>query len=212
MYFMLRFNCPKCYARYQLSNSALGSAGRQVKCTRCEHTWHQLPIADNLVKSAAKTPPMPPQDHTQTVELELKQLRASRTKFWISALAIALVLALATGIWQMRGWWQTTPEEIAVENVNYQTRQSSSGSQIVVAGSVHNLAPIPLPLNPLTVQLISTRTGNVVDHWPVEFSQKVLGAGQSQKWQVKFNQPATTDSLQIKTFFETEANAGLTQQ
>lgn len=35
--------CPKCAASYQVSATAIGAAGRQVRCVRCREVWHQAP-------------------------------------------------------------------------------------------------------------------------------------------------------------------------
>ena len=39
----MQIACPNCAATYQLSASAIGAAGRQVRCVRCRTVWHQKP-------------------------------------------------------------------------------------------------------------------------------------------------------------------------
>ncbi len=35
--------CGACAKRYHLDDTVLGSAGKKVRCTACEHVWHQPP-------------------------------------------------------------------------------------------------------------------------------------------------------------------------
>ena len=36
--------CEKCNSQYGISPKAIGENGREVKCSSCGHTWHQMPI------------------------------------------------------------------------------------------------------------------------------------------------------------------------
>ena len=35
--------CPKCSGKFRIDASALGASGRTVRCSKCAHTWTQLP-------------------------------------------------------------------------------------------------------------------------------------------------------------------------
>jgi predicted Zn finger-like uncharacterized protein len=37
--------CPDCASRFSLDESALGTAGRRVRCSQCRHVWHAAPPA-----------------------------------------------------------------------------------------------------------------------------------------------------------------------
>lgn len=37
--------CPKCEQKFKVPDSALGTKGRKLKCSSCEHKWHQMPAA-----------------------------------------------------------------------------------------------------------------------------------------------------------------------
>jgi predicted Zn finger-like uncharacterized protein len=53
--------CPSCQARYVVPDSAIGAAGRKVRCAGCRHSWFQDP--PELVvgaESAAAPLPAPP--------------------------------------------------------------------------------------------------------------------------------------------------------
>ena len=67
----LIISCPSCGTRYDVPDSAIGPAGRKLKCAACGHGWHvdaarpdQAALADDPVAPpppvAAPAPPAPP--------------------------------------------------------------------------------------------------------------------------------------------------------
>lgn len=38
--------CPSCDSRFEVPTAALGTEGRQVRCSSCQHAWHQMPAED----------------------------------------------------------------------------------------------------------------------------------------------------------------------
>ncbi|WP_210183226.1 zinc-ribbon domain-containing protein, partial [Methylobrevis pamukkalensis] len=41
----MKITCPNCDTSYQLADGAVGPAGRNVRCKRCETVWHAMPDA-----------------------------------------------------------------------------------------------------------------------------------------------------------------------
>ena len=52
--------CPSCQTRYVVPDSAIGAAGRKVRCAGCRHSWFQEPPSNASAAAAAADVPAPP--------------------------------------------------------------------------------------------------------------------------------------------------------
>ena len=52
-------SCPECSGKFRIDPSALGAAGRRVRCGKCAHTWLQTP-PDPEGATATEMPANPP--------------------------------------------------------------------------------------------------------------------------------------------------------
>lgn len=52
-------SCPACATRYAVPDSAIGAAGRSVRCAACGHKWFQPGVATESPALAERTPELP---------------------------------------------------------------------------------------------------------------------------------------------------------
>jgi predicted Zn finger-like uncharacterized protein len=51
----MRITCPECESGFDVPDNAIPEKGRKLKCSQCQHKWHQLPIVEEAAP-AAKAP------------------------------------------------------------------------------------------------------------------------------------------------------------
>jgi predicted Zn finger-like uncharacterized protein len=71
----MRIICPECEAGFDVPDSAIPEKGRKLKCSQCQHKWHQMPVADEPApagkKPAAKAKPAPEPDQDSGEESDI---------------------------------------------------------------------------------------------------------------------------------------------
>ncbi|MFD2440012.1 zinc-ribbon domain-containing protein [Paracoccus kondratievae] len=45
----MRLTCPRCAAQYEIAESAIPPAGREVECSACGHVWRQARAEKSVV-------------------------------------------------------------------------------------------------------------------------------------------------------------------
>jgi predicted Zn finger-like uncharacterized protein len=82
--------CPSCQTRYVVPDSAIGPAGRKVRCAGCRHSWFQDP-PELLVGSPdtaatpppfAAPPPRPPAPHVERRSFERREPAQASASDW----------------------------------------------------------------------------------------------------------------------------------
>ena len=81
--------CPSCSTRFQIGDSALGPAGRRVRCAKCGENWWQDPVPEAAEEQASTTetvdvpaiPEQPVEDPEREQRVEWPEIR-SDPPFW----------------------------------------------------------------------------------------------------------------------------------
>ncbi len=102
--------CPACSTRFAVDDGALGTAGRRVRCGKCQHVWHQdPPIVEEepfptLFGQVAPDEAPPPTTIDDTEEPPVRRPRPrapepepERSRAGYAWAALVLVLALVIG-------------------------------------------------------------------------------------------------------------------
>lgn len=74
----MRVTCPECESKFKVPDSAIGTTGRKLRCSKCGHQWFQEPVADDAPPAKAKpkskpkpkpkAKPKPPPEPEETFE------------------------------------------------------------------------------------------------------------------------------------------------
>ena len=100
-------SCPSCQTRYVVPDSAIGAAGRKVRCARCRHSWYQDPPGTNAAPAPSpplyRAPPPPPAPPPQAFDEPQPPLaaeppfrpRRNPARRWTIAALVAALLMIA---------------------------------------------------------------------------------------------------------------------
>ena len=184
--------CSSCATRYQVDLSALGEAGRRVRCTRCGHVWHQTPGADAPEASDSAAPPA----------------ALNRPPAWAGWAAAGLfVIAALAGLALARnaivdGWPGTVsiydavglpiqaPHAQGLHVVDVQSERVKEGDRtiLLVRGLVENTTDKGRWLPPLRA-VLADEAGTELHEWPVAALSRVLDGGQSTPFESWLEDP-----------------------
>ena len=181
--------CPSCATRYLVDLSALGEAGRRVRCTRCGHVWRQTPAAE-----AAEAP-------DQAVPLDRPPVWAGWAGAGLFVVAALAGLALArnaiveswpgtVSIYDAVGLPIQAPQAQGLRIVDVQSERVQEGDRtiLLVRGAVENTTQKGRRLPALRATL-ADEAGTELHEWPVAAQSPVLDGGQSTPFESWLENP-----------------------
>ncbi len=184
--------CPSCATRYLVDLSALGEAGRRVRCTRCGHVWHQTPAVEAAEAPDQAAPPVP---------LDRPPVWAGWAAAGLFVIAALAGLALArnaiveswpgtVSIYDAVGLPIQTPQAQGLRIVDVQSERVKEGDRtiLLVRGTVENTTGKGRRLPPLRATL-ADEAGTELHEWPVAAQSRVLDGGQSTPFESWLENP-----------------------
>lgn len=66
----MRLICPNCGAQYEVADDVIPTAGRDVQCSNCGHTWFEQPGASEAAEAGEPLPPPPATEIEQEAAAE----------------------------------------------------------------------------------------------------------------------------------------------
>lgn len=168
-------NCPACGTRFLVEGLPLPPEGRNVRCGRCKHVWHQEPIA----LAAAPETPASDRPPPLSTEWKPKPLPANRTRrrrgLWaVNLAASGALLAFAGGLFLFRdevvAAWEpaarlydsvglpvpVTGQGLAIEKLEVKTYRNAGKTALLVSGHIVNANRTEHTVPPLVLSVRDT--------------------------------------------------------
>jgi predicted Zn finger-like uncharacterized protein len=209
--------CPKCRTAYSVQNDQIYEAGRQVRCSQCQHIWHQIPVFEAFkAEKLTKVAPLAPENLTGNPASEIKSLRLLSQKY--KSLKIALlsgflaltfilsILFLAQNFFEemfpaSKGFYSLIGlESEASEKTTSATglvipkdeveRTLEDGEPMVLTfkGFVRNTNSVSVTIPKIIITLHDDK-GVEIDRWPAYPEKSRLNPGEEAKWTCRFFNP-----------------------
>ena len=218
--------CPACATRYQADEAKFPPQGRQVRCAKCGHVWHQPgPSAPPEPELAAIAPPPEPEPAvsrtrafapTATISDREPLARGAMMAVaagWIGLVGLILVLGYSairyrqeiSVVWpQSAGVYSSLGMHVNASGIDFRQvdykRESEDGQVVLaVSGMIVNAGSRELPV-PQTIRVTLSDVNNrELYHW--NFTPKVtsLKPGQSSAFATRLSSPpASARHLEVR--------------
>lgn len=209
--------CPKCRTAYSVQNDQIYEDGRQVRCSQCQHIWHQMPVFEAFrADKPEKVAPLAPENLSDAQDSKLKMvatLARKNKKLKIAILSgvlafsfILSVLLLAQSFFEemfpsSKGFY----EMLGLKTEDVQKAKSVTGLEIpknrvertledgeplvlTFKGYVRNTNTVAVSVPKIIVTLHDDK-GVEIDRWPAYPEKSRLNPGEETKWVCRFFNP-----------------------
>ena len=164
--------CPQCSTRYHVDATALGAAGRTVRCANCGQRWSVKPPADTpqmvefSTPAAVTVPRMRPVAATEPIE---NRRSISLVGLLVAALVVLIAASIVIGrneivagfpasasIYQKLGLPVTVELGLQFEQITSSRLQEGGIAVLVVEGAIVNMTPHDRPVPPIRITLLDS--------------------------------------------------------
>ena len=219
--------CPACATRYQADEAKFPPQGRQVRCAKCGHVWHQPgPVAMSESETAAASAPLQAPDPSLSrtrvfapvATMPESEPLARGAMLAVAAGWIALVAAiLAIGysavryrqeisvIWpQSAGVYSSLGMKVNAHGIDFthvDYRRESEDGQVVLAvtGNIVNGGSRELPVPQNVRVTLSDASNHELYHWSFTPNVQTLKPGQSSPFLTRLSSPpAAARHLEVR--------------
>lgn len=195
--------CPSCHTRFEIAPSALGSAGRTVRCSSCGARW----FVDRFTDAAPAPPipahqPMRPPEGLATTAVAGEPRRRGTLAGWLLAtLAVLLLTAAVVGrneiaarlpaavpLYRGLGLSVDLPIGMEFRQLSSAQRAENGRQVLVVSGEIANVSTQARELPPIRVALLDS-TRQELDFGLFDPPQPALGPGALTRFEVQLGPP-----------------------
>jgi predicted Zn finger-like uncharacterized protein len=219
--------CPACATRYQADEAKFPPQGRQVRCAKCGHVWHQPgPVAMAEGETAAESAPL------HAPESSLSRTRAFAPAVtvpereplargamlavaagWIGLVAVILAIGFSavryrqeiSVIWpQSAGVYSSLGMKVNAHGIDFTHvdyhRESEDGQMVLaVSGNIVNSGSRELPVPQNVRVTLSDSSNHELYHWSFTPNVQTLKPGQSSPFLTRLSSPpAAARHLEVR--------------
>jgi predicted Zn finger-like uncharacterized protein len=164
--------CPQCSTRYHVDATALGAAGRTVRCANCGQRWSVSPPADTpqIVEFSTPAPATVPRMRPVAAAEQVQNRRSISLIGWLVAVLAVLVVAsvvigrneivagfpASASIYQKLGLPITVDLGLQFEAITSTRLQEGGIAVLVVEGAIVNVTPDDRPVPPIRITLLDS--------------------------------------------------------
>ena len=204
--------CSSCATRYLMDAASLGPNGREVRCARCGHVWHQPPPED-LPKSIDAAPSAPQAtDLLPAYNLSAPPpARPSRGLIMGWAALLLTVALIGAGFYSFRSTvaeiWPASIRlyaklgiplpRVTLEDVRYRRERQAGISLLLVQGRIVNASERPARVPSVRIAL-RDNTRREITQMEVEATETRLKPGDRTEFAVRLtNPPPEAQNLEV---------------